>query len=159
VLDEAHCLRDLDTQTSLCLRWFRREFNLLLTATPMYNTIHDILGIAAFILNPDQPTPDVLVGFHPLHMDAETLPILFTLGGLRKHVFGNRALDGIAKGLALRPIFERCVIRRSLSSRIPFHTGKEIGDTIPVQITRGLSVKLSQFEQALYNRRQVPLIE
>jgi hypothetical protein len=62
--------------------------------------IHDILGIAIFILDPDQQTPDVPKGFHPLHMDDKTLPVLFILCGLQNHIFANRARDRIAKGLA-----------------------------------------------------------
>jgi hypothetical protein len=159
VLDEAHMLRNLDTQTSQCLRWYRGNFNILLTATPTFNTINDFLGIAPFILNPLRECPDVPDGFHPLKPTADNLEVIFTISGLRRHVFQNKDLPGISKGQALLPIWKRCVIRRTLQSCIPFHSGNQIGDTIPVAISKTVKVQFSEFEKLTYDRQAEPILE
>lgn len=121
ILNEAHMLRNLDTQMSQCLRWFKGEFNILLTATPAYNTISDFLGIAPFILDPKRQPAEAPAEFNPLRPTEETLPILFTLGGLRQHIFRS-SLAPAAKGQALRAIWKRCVMRFSSYLQHPVST-------------------------------------
>jgi SNF2 family DNA or RNA helicase len=50
ILDEAHQTRNLTSHQSVTLRWLRAVFNLLLTATPLFNSVDDFKGLAPFLL-------------------------------------------------------------------------------------------------------------
>lgn len=49
VFDEAHNLRNPGSSLSLAAKWLNADFNLLLTATPLYNSIHDLKGYAPLV--------------------------------------------------------------------------------------------------------------
>jgi hypothetical protein len=51
------------------------------------------------------------------------------------------------------------VIHRTLSSWIPFHIGKQIGDTIPVAVTKTIKVEFSEFEKLAYDKKAKPILE
>lgn len=45
-LDEAHCIRNQKSGTSISTHWLRASFNLLLTGAPFFNGITDSRGYA-----------------------------------------------------------------------------------------------------------------
>lgn len=50
VLDEAHQVRNLTTYQSVALRGAQADFTLLLTATPLFNSVDDFKGYMPFLL-------------------------------------------------------------------------------------------------------------
>jgi hypothetical protein len=51
------------------------------------------------------------------------------------------------------------MIYRTLSLWIPFHIGKQIGNTIPVVVTKTIKVEFSEFEKLAYNKKAKPILE
>lgn len=59
VFDEAHCLRNFETQRAATLKnATAKAFKILLTATPMQNSIMDLYGLIHFIDETALPAPD-----------------------------------------------------------------------------------------------------
>ena len=156
VLDEAHILRNLDTQSSSAVGWINADFNLLLTATPCYTGLDDFLGIAPYILH---PANDTLLENNPppkdwdiLSVDPAYKHVIFSLTGLHKYVFENVLLKNHVKGQLLRRILSECMIRRSLSSQIPFQTGDQIGSSIPPSQSKNVKIQFSESKQKHFKR-------
>lgn len=63
--------------------------------------------------------------------------------GIDKWIFNDPEVIGAAVGLAIQPIWLRCVIRRTLNSRIPFRSGRQVGEKIPSALIRRSPALLS----------------
>lgn len=50
VLDKVHFVRNLDSNQSLAMSWLDSDFHLLLSATPLYNSINDFKGYVRFLV-------------------------------------------------------------------------------------------------------------
>jgi hypothetical protein len=92
-------------------------------------------------------------------VNDDTLPILFIIPRLCKFVFQDKELSRITKGQALYPIWEYYVIYRTLSLWILFYIGKQIGDTIPVAVTKTIKVEFSEFKKLAYDKKAKPILE
>lgn len=83
----------------------------------------------------------------PQQMKSKDCPVcyqlMFTQRGLRKWTFSNSARSGVAVGLLLMPVWQRCVTRRLITSRIPFRTGPKIGEGIPPAERRLIKVQFT----------------
>lgn len=85
--------------------------------------------------------------------DPEFRPLLFTMHGLNKWVWKRKGLEA---AVALLPVWEQNVIRRTVNSRIPFEDGKRIGDNIPPAIRRLVTRRFTAQEQRQYNLFAAP---
>lgn len=159
VLDEVHQIRNTDTQTYKTLEAFRGDFNVLLSATPSFNHLDDVKGMLSFLIDPAndelwdelEPPED----YDPFANDADPgyLHFLFTMRGLNKWVWKKKGLEA---AVALLPVWEQNVIRRTVNSRIPFIDGKRIGDNIPPAIRRVVTCRFTAQEQRQYNLFAAP---
>lgn len=50
IIDEAHRIKNDETQISMALRFYQAEFKLLMTGTPLSNDLHELWSLLNFIL-------------------------------------------------------------------------------------------------------------
>jgi hypothetical protein len=159
VLDEVHQIRNTDTQTFKTMQSLRAHFNILMSATPSFNQLDDVKGMLGFILNPQNnqlwAELDPPEDYDPFADDADPQfqPLLFTMRGLNKWVWKKKGLEA---AVALLPVWEKCVIRRTVNSHIPFVDGKPIGENIPPAIRRLVPCRFTAEEQRQYNLFAAP---
>ncbi|KAI9041146.1 uncharacterized protein KD926_007416 [Aspergillus affinis] len=115
------------------------EWTILVTATPIFNSYNDMAGLLPFLLPPKND--DLWIGVDP-KTNPFTLPDTYPQAQL---ILTNEAVqrfilktsdelvcpDSVVRGLRFRQLWKYLIIRRSLSSCIPFANGKRIGDNIP----------------------------
>lgn len=138
VLDEAHQIRNVDTLQWRTMHWMRAPMNVLLTATPTFNSIEDIRGLMPFLLHPDNERfwDGVVVpaGYDPFINGDPEHPchrLMFTIRGLDRWIWKNDNMVDAAIGLRLKPVIQKCVVRRQVTSLLPLRVGNPIGDSIP----------------------------
>ncbi|KUL90693.1 hypothetical protein ZTR_00025 [Talaromyces verruculosus] len=161
VLDEVHQIRNTDTQTFKTMQSLRAQFNVLLSATPSFNHIEDLKGMLSFLLaakneelwdtlNPPQD-------YNPFsaNADPQYKPLLFTLRGLNRWVWNTKD-DPLRTAVSLMTVWQECVIRRTVNSRIPFIDGNLIGENIPPAIRKVVTCSFTPIEQAQYNSFSAP---
>jgi hypothetical protein len=158
VMDEAHQVRNMETLQWRTMRWLHAPMNVLLTATPTFNSIEDIRGLMPFLLNPtnEQWWDNVTVpeGYDPFvssDPDHQCHRLMYTLRGLDQWIWKNDNVNGAAVGLRLKPIFQKCVIRRLVTSLLPLRTGTKIGDSIPPAFRFNKTVRFGARELDEYN--------
>jgi hypothetical protein len=167
ILDEAHTMRNLSalcTQTAL---WMDPQFYICLTATPLFNSVHDFQGLQTFILKKDSDdlwnaenlkswgvTEDV----NPFDLDIEhpAACLCLTRRAMSKWIWG-RDVTRYTAGLRLRKAWQMCLLRRTLYSSIPFKGGKMIGEDIPPCKHRVVKARFTREEKALYDKLTPPL--
>ena len=125
VLDEAHSIKNRDTQTSRAAMQLQADFRLLLTGTPLQNHLSEIWNLFQFA-NPG------LLGSYQQFTDRFIVPIE------RDHDKGRQQL-----------------LRRLLSPFLLRRTKDDVLSELPEKTEITLRVELSPDEQALYdNLRQ-----
>jgi superfamily II DNA or RNA helicase len=125
VLDEAHTIKNRDTQTSKAAMKLQGDFRLMLTGTPLQNHLSEIWNLFQFA-NPD------LLGSYQQFTDRFILPIE------RDHNQERQRL-----------------LRRLLSPFLLRRTKDDVLNELPEKTEITLRVELSAEEQALYdNLRQ-----
>ena len=125
VLDEAHTIKNRDTQTSKAAMKLQADFRLMLTGTPLQNHLSEIWNLFQFA-NPD------LLGSYQQFTDRFILPIE------RDHNQERQRL-----------------LRRLLSPFLLRRTKDDVLNELPEKTEITLRVELSAEEQALYdNLRQ-----
>lgn len=165
VMDEAHSIRNLDSQQATAAHWLSPSFNLLLTATPSYNSIEDFKGLLPFILKPsnDRLWNDLGVdrNTNPFTLDDDDPRAVLRLSrdSVNRFIWKDNALVGGAVGHHLGKIWQRCMLRRCLSSRIPFDGGIMIGDSIPPTQVKRLNVKFTSTELKVYKAWEKELLK
>ncbi|KAH6633017.1 SNF2 family N-terminal domain-containing protein [Boeremia exigua] len=147
VLDEGHEIRHMSPQVGTAVRWIGGKYRNVVTGTPILSGLYDFCGIMRFLQPPELSSEEYLrnVGFIKANgsnalkdiiqnFDPWTVPdddpraiLRFTVEALEEWVF-NRNTTNEQRGLRMRKIFRKCMIRRSLSSTID---GKRIGDSLP----------------------------
>jgi SWI/SNF-related matrix-associated actin-dependent regulator of chromatin subfamily A member 5 len=50
IIDEAHKIKNEDSQTSKRIRQFKSNYRLLLTGTPLQNNLHELWSLLNFLL-------------------------------------------------------------------------------------------------------------
>lgn len=73
--------------------------------------------------------------------------------GLNKWVWKKK---GLAAAVALMPVWEKCVIRRTVNSHIPFIGGDPVGQNILPAIRKIVRCWLTVEEQRQYNLFSAP---
>lgn len=140
----------------------RGVFNVLLSATPAFNHIEDVKGMLSFLLDPknealwDDHNPPADYDPFAANADPEYKPLLFTLRGLNKWVWNKKGLDSLGMAVSLMSVWEQCVIRRTVNSRIPFIDGKLVGENIPPAIRKVVLCTFTPLEQRQYNMFAAP---
>ena len=125
VLDEAHTIKNRDTQTSKAAMKLQADFRLMLTGTPLQNHLSEIWNLFQFA-NPD------LLGSYQQFTDRFILPVE------RDHNQERQRL-----------------LRRLLSPFLLRRTKDDVLNELPEKTEITLRVELSAEEQALYdNLRQ-----
>jgi SNF2 family DNA or RNA helicase len=171
ILDEAHEVRNQETQNSWTIQNLRAQNNILLTATPFINTVEDIAGLVK-ILRPDEDElwrkenlkklgviltddtgqeqetidPDC---FNPWTLDDPSEPgydLRWTSISLRHHIFSQKSTLA-EKGAVMRPIFKEFILKRGYPSKVD---GKRIGDELPPVQNITVYLKFTQLEQDYY---------
>ena len=141
VLDEAHIIKQTSNKTSIAIKWLKAQFHILVTATPIPNGIDDWRGYMPLIEHQDADawwTPGSLavMGFaedrNPYELDDghPASKLQMTTRAARDWIYAAR-IDPTMKGIHLAWVWQRCMLRRTYSSRIPFGTGPTIGSKLP----------------------------
>ncbi|KAI9035722.1 putative DNA repair helicase rad5 [Aspergillus affinis] len=160
VADEAHTLRNPDTAQWTAARWIHPEWTILVTATPIFNSYNDMAGLLPFLLPPKND--DLWIGVDP-KTNPFTLPdthpqaqLILTNEAVQRFILKASdelvCPDSVVRGLRLRQLWKHLMIRRSLSSCIPFANGKRIGDDIPPSQYQVVFVCYCAREAAQYHR-------
>jgi hypothetical protein len=160
IADEAHCLRNPNTAQWTAAQWLRPKWNILVTATPIFNSYNDLAGLHPFFLPTDNDAmwDDVPPQLNPFDLpaDHEHAKLILSREAIRRFILGgNHELvgpDNVVRGLRLRKVWQHMMIRRTLSSSIPFQGGRCIGDDIPPSQYRVIFVEFSHRERAQYNK-------
>jgi SNF2 family DNA or RNA helicase len=164
VLDEAHQLRNPESETHRAIQWLKPDFYLLLTATPFYNALQDFRGYVPLLFKqPSSYTAKHLADlglseksnvFSP-DIDPAAHHLRFTEEAMNKFVLATN-VDSEKAGMWLRSVLPELMIRRTLSSCIPFDTGKQIGSDIPPSQRKVIEVKFHPEEAIAYQQFSRP---
>jgi hypothetical protein len=131
LFDEVHNIRNIDTQCFRTIQWLQAAFYVLLSATPAFNAVTDLMGMLSLMINPenDQWWESVHVpkDYDPITQtiqdpDDPCFRLLFIPGGIKRWIWDNQSMEAEERALALQPIWKLCVIRRLVTSRIPLGT-------------------------------------
>jgi hypothetical protein len=158
VLDEAHQICNNDTRQWRTAYWMRAPMNLLLTATPSFNTVDDLRALMPFLLNPENEkfwngikVPEDYDPFVQNDPSHECYKLQFTLRGLDRWIWNNPKHQGAIVGFLLKAIWMKCVVRRQVTSRLPIHTGEQIGKNIPPALRFPRTVSFAPREKEDYD--------
>lgn len=164
VLDEAQLVKNMNAMVGTAIDWSAAPFYLLLTATPIYNSVMDFKGFERFIF----PTQDLWDDASLTAMGLETdinpfeLPdghpgqaLMATTKATSKYIWHESVPDAL-KGERLGKIWRQCLIRRTLSSTIPFDSDRNIGGDIPPCQYLVVDCQFSPEELAVYKRLAEP---
>lgn len=137
VFDEAYNLRNKDSHLLRAAVWLKPDFNLLMSGTLIYSGLTDMRGYSPFLFRDQQWSLATLAAngitdpaqlfsvpeSHAMeHMLCSSSAIEFAL---------DRDRPAKETGRMLRRILLIFLVRRTLSSEIPFHSGRMIGSDIP----------------------------
>ncbi|GKZ61541.1 hypothetical protein AnigIFM49718_008260 [Aspergillus niger] len=146
VCDEAHYLRNANSGTSLAVHWLRGSFNLLITATPFFNTRNtDFQGYSRLLLF-DRPTPPDMRPEELMSQDKYLLSVDF----FRKYIF-PQTIDDHTSATRMRVLLKHLMIRRSMASAVPIGSERTIGRDIPPVVRKVFEVPFTQEEGDAYN--------
>ncbi|KAL8755625.1 MAG: hypothetical protein Q9184_004740 [Pyrenodesmia sp. 2 TL-2023] len=162
VIDEAHIAKRMETATHITLKWLNAMFSIPVSATPLINHQRDYLGFISIIEKPGLWSTDnlqqlgVTADIDPF---AESLDdkdedegirqLRCTTAAFRKFIAENKKPEVV--GPRLGKVFERSMIRRTYQSRIPFHTGPMIGESIPPVYSTLIETAFTEKEQSIYD--------
>ena len=164
VLDEVHLIRNLHALSSVAIGWLKASFNLCLSATPLFNSIEDFQGFVPLLFKPggDLWGPESLkkmgladtlakdINPFKLPDDHPGAVLRCTSEAIAKYIYHDSVGSAVA-GFRLGQVWERCLIRRTFSSKLPFDDGQMIGSAIPPTMTKVYDLKLNSLERAKYD--------
>ena len=125
IIDEAHKIKNEDSQTSKRVRQFRSKYRLLLTGTPLQNNLHELWSLLNFLL------PEIF-------SSADDFDEWFDLGSKANALLSDeekaRKNDDIIKQLhkIIRPFMLRRIkreVEKSLLPKIEMHINVGITET------------------------------
>lgn len=139
--DEGHLVKTLAAKGSLSLQWLGASKHFFISATPMPNGIDDFRGYMLFIepWKADQWWSErnltewnFAADANPYDLpdDHPATKIQLTSAAVKDWIFTYR-IDPATKGAHLAKLWKRVLLRRTFSSRVPFHHGKNIGAQLP----------------------------
>lgn len=160
VCDESHEIGNAQTQQWTALAWLRTKYKSLMTATPFAPSEDAFEGQLRLMQSNDAWGAANLARlgvdstFDPWSVseDHVAAELRFTAQSVRENIINDTELSDADKGNRFRSIMKRLVIRRTAGSRIPFGTGKTIGEDIPPVKYTTARCTLTNDEHDEYNR-------
>lgn len=150
ILDEAHALRNPLASQSKAVYWLEAQFYLLLSATLIYNSSDDFRGYMPLLftqpsnwVEPDGDDVFQLDVSHPMQH------LCCTVEAVEKFVLDPEVRADIT-GDRLRTVLSHLMIRRTLSSHMPFDSPTSIGADIPPVQRKVITTELNDAEGAMY---------
>ena len=164
IMDEAQVIRNKDTNAHRALQWLCARFHVCVTATPTFNSSNDFLGILRFLklydekvqeisntyLIKDNLNPFDIEDNHPAAFLRVTEPAFL-------RYIADKKVDNATRGLRIRAIWERCMLRRTYASRIPFRDGTEIANDMPASISYSIETNFVTHEKFIHDCLAEPL--
>lgn len=161
VLDEAHLVRNEDAFISITIRWLKANFHVCLTATPLFNSYMDFKGLSSLLIKKDSDKLWNYDRLQSLEAFPSTNPFLVPTSHISsvlrlthramRHFVWDSEVSKETAGARIGQIWEMCLVRRTLMSRMPFHTGPKIGEDIPPTQSRVVTARFTPPEQDYYN--------
>ncbi|KAM5448074.1 hypothetical protein MaudCBS49596_005660, partial [Microsporum audouinii] len=157
ILDEAHTIKNLTAQTTHTILSLKADFYLCLTATPLFNSLLDFQGFQQFIFTQDADSAwdGIPEDTNPFEQH-EHKHLIMTPRAMDSFVWHKNVSSSTA-GARLAKVWEKCLVRRTLTSRIPFNTGAVIGEDIPATQHKVVTAAFSDAEQTRYDAITKPL--
>lgn len=160
VLDEAHLARNEGALLAITIRWLKARFHLCLSATPLFNSHLDFQGFVPLLVQefsdqlwtkPSLQRWDVSSDVNPFELDTDHPAAVLRLTNLamKRFVF-QKDIPKTTAGARIGQIWEMCLIRRTLMSRLPFHVGPCIGADIPPSQSCIVEASFTPMELKLY---------
>ncbi|OAL72224.1 hypothetical protein A7D00_3222 [Trichophyton violaceum] len=166
IVDEAHEIRRKTIHSAVTLRWFEAPSVLLLTATPIWNDLSDILGLLYQLEPHEDPWSKksleklgVFVtdawkntaggeGFDPwdIESDEPASCLRYTSESVERHIIKGdiRLVD---KGERMREVLKACMIKRSYGSLVD---GQVVGKALPAVQNISVNLAFTPKEQKIY---------
>lgn len=141
ILDEAHLVKNMETEVHGTIAWLKGRFHLCITATPLITGPHDFAGYLN-LLEPSNANelwaPENLsswkigkgVNPYELPVSQSGRKLCLTLQAAQNWIF-DHDIPGHVAGSRLRQIWKECLIRRTYASKIPSDDGPTIGESLP----------------------------
>ncbi|KAL4985456.1 hypothetical protein BDW68DRAFT_179742 [Aspergillus falconensis] len=155
VIDEAHMLCNCESRQATTVEWCCGDFNLLLTATPIFNSYLDFQSLQTLVLSEEanklRAKFDRNADFNPFLAKLDDPARIMCLSPeiVDRFVWNDKQLDPAICGIYIRQIWRYCMLRRSLSSKIG---GRLVGSDIPTQHTHKLHPRFTLEEQLQYTQ-------
>ncbi|EFE36072.1 uncharacterized protein ARB_05009 [Trichophyton benhamiae CBS 112371] len=166
IVDEAHEIRKKKIFTAVTLRWLEAPSVLLLTATPIWNDLSDILGLL-YQLEPHKDpwskesleklgvfatdawnTTASSEEFDPwdIKSDEPASCLRYTSESVEYHIIkGDISL--VTKGERMREVLKACMIKRSYGSLVD---GQVVGKALPAVQNISVNLAFTPEEQKIY---------
>ncbi|OJD22328.1 hypothetical protein ACJ73_06325 [Blastomyces percursus] len=156
VFDGAHTIRNSAAQISQTCVNLRPDFNILLTATLLLNSFWDFKGLERFIVDPalkdrlraegisEDGNPFNLQDGHP------AARLRLTSDSINKYIW-DPSVNASLAGVRIGKVWQGCMIRRTLMSRLPAEGGPTIGSDIPTAEHRVVICPFGKAQLANYH--------
>lgn len=156
IFGEAHSLINTTHSIHKAAVWLQSDFNLLVTATPLFNSIREFQGYMPFLLGnqlyeDDQDDNDNSEKHYLLHNDDPTIIKQLHPSAIFQNIL-RKDVDPELAGARMQKVLKQLMIRRTLLSRINFETGPRIGDDIPAAQRHILTVRWTETEAKCYSK-------
>ena len=161
VLDEAHAIKNEDTELNITMDWLDADFYIFLSATPLLSGIRDYRGFLKLI----EPKNAAEL-WHPnnleaMHLVRDVNPYLLrhdhpgailraTLRAADTFIF-KTGISAAIGGYRLRDIWAASLIRRTYVSRVPYSNPLTIGEHLPKVHATIYETSFSPVEQTQYD--------
>lgn len=159
VLDEAHSLRNPMSSQTRAVYWLAASFHLLLSATLLYNSRDDMRGYMPLLFttpsiwgHTDWTTLGVSTeqNVFELPEDHPGAKLRCSVEAVEKYVLNQQVAPDVS-GDRFRLVLKRLMIRRNLTSRIPFDSPMPIGADIPPIERKVINVIFSKPEDEMFS--------
>lgn len=131
-------------------------------ATPFYNSVNDFFTLVRFIspikdyYNTGSIT-EVVIGWEPFQVpDDDPAAILRLSHSTIEKFIASPDVDSLAAGVLIGLVMRMCMIRRTLSSCIPFGSTRKIGNDVPPQYSRVIHTCFHPTMQPIYTELSAP---
>lgn len=159
VADDGHKLKNENTNISRTVTWLNARFNILSTGTPTSNSIADMAGYSPLVFNDHDSWSTA--NLRLLGVDENVQPFALADDDSAAVLRLNRqsldqfvldpSVDPVVAGHRFSKIYEKCLLKRSYSSRIPFDNDQTIGESIPPAHIRVLETEFTPEGQNQYD--------
>jgi hypothetical protein len=159
-IDEAHTIKNPESQAHATIAWLNASFHILATASVLPNGIQDWDGFMKFVdigrnLWSDENLArwNVTKNVNPFEL-ADNHPaakLRLTSKAVEAFITGETAKKA-KSGFYLQKIWTKCLIRRTYASADPLDASKTIGEALPKLRTRRIICRFTEKEQAEYEK-------